>query len=59
MNEPYTIQRKEAMDKQMKLFATIDTWELIPRPADKLVLTSKWVYKIKKKLNELILYKAR
>lgn len=59
MNEPYTTQRKEAMDKQMKLFVIIDTWELIPRPADKSVLTSKWVYKIKKKLNESILYKAR
>lgn len=59
MNEPYITQRKEVMDKQMKLFATIDTWKLISRPADKSVLTSKWVYKIKKKLNESILYKAR
>lgn len=35
------------------------TWELVPRSADKLVLTGKWVYKIKKKLDGLILYKAR
>ena len=59
MNGPYTKQWKEAMDKQMQSFATMGTWKLIPRPENTPVLSGKWVYKIKKKLDGSILYKAR
>ena len=58
MASPYTKQWKEAMNKQIGSFSTIKTWRLMPRLKDVLVLSSKWVYKIKKKLNDTILYKA-
>ena len=59
MAGPYAKQWKEAMDKQMKSFATMGTWELVPRTKDMPVLSGKWVFKIKKKLDGSILYKAR
>ena len=59
MNGPYAKQWKEAMDKQMQSFATMGTWKLVPRPENAPVLTGKWVYKIKRKLDGSILYKAR
>lgn len=59
MAGPYAKQWSEAMDKQMKSFQTMNTWNLVERPEDMPVLTGKWVYKIKKKLDGSILYKAR
>ncbi len=59
MSGPFAKQWKEAMDKQMKSFATMSTWKLAPRPKDAPVLTGRWVYKLKKKLDGSILYKAR
>ena len=59
MASPYTKQWKEAINKQMNSFATMDTWKLVPRTKDMLILTGRWVYKIKKKLDGSILYKAR
>ena len=59
MAGPYAKQWKEAMDKQMGSFSTMKTWRLVPRPKDAPVLSGKWVYKIKKKLDGTILYKAR
>ena len=50
---------KEAMDKQMASFKTMNTWKLVPYPKDAPVLSGKWVYKIKKKVDKSILYKAR
>ena len=43
----------------MKLFIIIGIWELVSRLKNILVLTNRWIYKIKKKLNGFILYKAR
>ena len=51
MKGPYAKQWKEVMDKQMQSFATMGTWKLVPRPENTPVLTGKWVYKIKKKLD--------
>ena len=59
MAGPYAKQWKEAIDKQMESFATMDTWELVDTPNDMPVLSGKWVYKIKKKPDGSILYKAR
>lgn len=59
MAGPYAKQWKEAMDKQMESFATMETWKLVPRAQDMPVLTGRWVYKIKKKLDRSTLYKAR
>jgi len=37
-----------------------DVWEILPRPKGKLVVTSKWVYKIKRVVDGSInKYKAR
>jgi hypothetical protein len=37
-----------------------EVWEIVPRPKEKLVVTSKWVYKIKHKANGSVeKYKAR
>jgi hypothetical protein len=37
-----------------------DVWEIVPRPKEKLVVTSKWVYKIKHAVDESVdKYKAR
>lgn len=59
MSGPYAKQWKEAMDRQMESFANRGTWELVFRSKDMPVLTGRWVYKIKKKPDESILYKAR
>ncbi len=59
MASPFAKQWKEAMDKQMGSFETMKTWKLTPRPENEPVLTGKWVFKIKKKLDGSILYKAR
>ena len=59
MGGPYAKQWKDAMDKQMKSFATMGTWKLVPCPENAPILTGKWVYRIKKRLDGSILYKAR
>ena len=46
------------MNKQMQFFAIMNIWRLIKRSKNALVLSDKWVYKIKKRLDETILYKA-
>jgi hypothetical protein len=52
--EPTTFQEaaqkkqwKEAMTEENQFFMKIDVWEIVPRPKEKSVVTSKWVYKIK------------
>jgi hypothetical protein len=40
-------QWKEAMTKEHQSIMKNEVWEIIPRPKEKLVVTSKWVYKIK------------
>jgi hypothetical protein len=38
------------MDEEFDQIYKNDTWELVPRPKDKNVISTKWVYK--NKLNE-------
>ena len=59
MAGPHAHHWKAAMDKQMASFKTMNTWRLVPRPKDAPVLSGKWVYKIKKKVDKSVLYKAR
>jgi hypothetical protein len=40
-------QWKEAMREEHQSNMKNDVWEIVPRPKEKLVVTSKWVYKIK------------
>ena len=40
----------KAMDEELDQIEKNDTWELFPRPKDKNVIDTKWVYK--NKLNE-------
>ena len=56
---PHAHHWKAAMDKQMSSFDTMGTWKLVPCPTDAPVLSGKWVYKLKKKVDGSILYKAR
>jgi len=48
------------MDKEIKILQENNTWTLVPRPEGKKILTSKWVFKIKRDQNgEIKRYKAR
>lgn len=52
-----------AMKKEYDTLQENKTWSLVPRPADKKILTNRWVFK-KKKINviqdsEIKKYKAR
>jgi hypothetical protein len=48
---------KEANDKEFKSLIENGTWELIPRPKDRKVITTKWVHRIKDE--NPIRYKSR
>jgi len=39
--------RKDAMTKEYESIMKNDVWEVVPRPQNKIVVTSKWLYKIK------------
>nr|GEV90116.1 hypothetical protein [Tanacetum cinerariifolium] len=41
----------EAMQEELNEFKRLEVWELIPRPNQVMVITLKWIYKVK--LNEL------
>ena len=38
---------KDAMNEEYELIMKNDVWDVVPRPKDKSVVTSKWLYKIK------------
>ena len=38
---------KDAMTEEYESIMKNDVWEVVPRPQDKTVITSKWLYKIK------------
>jgi hypothetical protein len=40
-------QWKEAMAEEHQSIMRNEVWEIVPRPKEKSVVTSKWVYKIK------------
>jgi hypothetical protein len=53
-------QWKEAMMKEHQSIMKNDVWEIVPRPKEKSVVTSKWVYKIKHAADRSVdKYKAR
>jgi hypothetical protein len=53
-------QWKEAMTEEQQSIMKNDLWEIVPRPKEKLVVTSKWVYKIKNAADKSVdKYKAR
>nr|GEU97808.1 retrovirus-related Pol polyprotein from transposon TNT 1-94 [Tanacetum cinerariifolium] len=41
----------EAMQEELNKFERLEVWELVPRPAKVMVITLKWIYKVK--LDEL------
>jgi hypothetical protein len=53
-------QWKEAMTEEHQSIMKNDVWEIVPRPKEKSVVTSKWVYKIKHAADgSVVKYKAR
>jgi hypothetical protein len=53
-------QWKQAMTEEHQSIMKNDVWEIVPRPKEKLVVTSKWVYKIKHAADKSVdKYKAR
>jgi hypothetical protein len=53
-------QWKEAMTEEHHSIMKNDVWEIVPRPKEKSVVTSKWVYKIKHAADESVdKYKSR
>jgi hypothetical protein len=53
-------QWKEAMTKEHQSIMKNDVWEIVPRPKEKSIVTSKWVYKIKHAADgSMDKYKAR
>ena len=38
---------KDAMNEEYESIMKNDVWDVVPRPKDKSVVTSKWLYKIK------------
>ena len=38
---------KEAMTEECKSIMKNNVWEIVPRPEDKSMVSSKWIYKIK------------
>jgi hypothetical protein len=53
-------QWKKAMMEEHQSIMKNDVWEIVPRPKEKSVATSKWVYKIKHAVDKSMdKYKAR
>lgn len=47
-DEPYKLQvRKDDIMEEYQSIMNNDVWEIVPKPKWKLVVTSKWIYKIK------------
>jgi hypothetical protein len=51
---------QQAMDREMKTLEDAGTWETVPRPTNRNIVGSKWVFRIKQKADGTIdKYKAR
>jgi len=50
---------KDAMNKEYKLIMKNDVWDVVPRPKDKSMVTSKWIYKIKYGVDLNVEFKAK
>ena len=42
---------KDAMNEEYESIMKNDVWDVVPRPKDKSIVTSKWLYKIKHGVN--------
>ncbi|GKB43983.1 retrovirus-related pol polyprotein from transposon TNT 1-94 [Tanacetum coccineum] len=50
----------EAMQEELNEFERLEVWELVPRPDKVMVITLKWIYKVKlDELGEILKNKAR
>ena len=48
------------MHEEIKALHQNDTWELVPRPNEAELITCKWIFKLKKRVNRTVdKYKAR
>nr|GFB05844.1 retrovirus-related Pol polyprotein from transposon TNT 1-94 [Tanacetum cinerariifolium] len=47
----FRIYNRQAMQKELNEFERLEVWELVPRPDKVMVITLKWIYKVK--LDEL------
>jgi hypothetical protein len=45
---------RDAMMEEYHSIMKNDVWDIVPRPEGKSVVTSKWIYKIKHKIDESI-----
>ena len=60
MRRPDAEQWKQAALEDLNAHSTNDTWKLVPRPAGKKVIGSKWVFKVKHNMDGSIeCYKGR
>ena len=51
---------KEVMDRELATLERVGTWTDVPRPSDKNIVGSKWVFRVKRKADGSIdKYKAR
>ena len=59
-SNPHSSQWKEAMNSEFSSLIENGTWELVPRPIDKNIVGSKWIYKVKRGPNgEIERFKSR
>ncbi|GKD11458.1 retrovirus-related pol polyprotein from transposon TNT 1-94 [Tanacetum coccineum] len=50
----------EAMQEELNMFERLEVWELVPRPDRVMIITLKWIYKVKlDKLVDVLKNKAR
>nr|GFD06546.1 retrovirus-related Pol polyprotein from transposon TNT 1-94 [Tanacetum cinerariifolium] len=48
------------MQEELNKFERLEVWELVPRPDQVMVITLKWIYKVKlDELGEILKNKAR
>ncbi len=59
ITRPNKYYQKKSTDLAIAKFNKKKTQVLVKRPKDTLVLSSRWVFKIKKKLNRTVIYKSR
>ena len=60
INSPEADHWRKAMDDEINSLQTMKTWRVVPRPADRKTIESKWVYKLKYNADgEIARYKAR
>jgi len=60
IESPHVEQWQEAMDAELTAMEKLKVWEVVPRPQEVNVISSKWVYKLKRDASgEISRYKAR